>query len=416
MPTPTVLSVALSNNTTNSTVYAYITGYDLSREGRSFILQSDGVTGYWPDSPPTILQPLAVDCAIQLNAPGRNTQPRFVTIPRLSGGRVWFSLSVPLTFLLNPGGSGGGGAVVEPSATNPSDPNFDIFWSFAEFTFNERELYVNISYVDFVSLPVGISVTSSAKGVNPGKTKTRSVAPFPAHGLAEMAKKMASQDAKDGHGWGRLVTRKSYLGKRMGEPLRVLSPNAGKVLGGIDGGPPLFEGYYASYVNKVWQKYSCEDLTIDTQHKAWGTFQCRVHSDDELLHCVSTSTGKEVGTFWKPTAADVFSCSTGPFAPRSSNGEEQAIMLNLGARLAAAFNRSTLLLNSKQPEGETVDTYYQNEDGGGVTNHYARTCHAIAMEGRGYAFPYDDVSPSGGLDQSGFIREARPVILGVSIG
>ena len=67
-------------------------------------------------------------------------------------------------------------------------------------------------------------------------------------------------------------------------------------------------------------------------------------------------------------------------------------MLAILPRLAAAFNRSTLLTDSSQPDGENPADYYTNA----TTNHYARIVHATAQDRRGYAFPYDDVAPTGG--------------------
>ena len=54
------------------------------------------------------------------------------------------------------------------------------------------------------------------------------------------------------------------------------------------------------------------------------------------------------------------------------------------ARLAAVFNRSTLLIDSGQPDGENPADYCTSA----ITNHYARIVHATAIDGRGYAFPY----------------------------
>ena len=54
--------------------------------------------------------------------------------------------------MLNPGPG-----LVEPAVANPSDPNAAIQWDFCEFTWNAAQLFVNISYVDFVSLPVGLT-------------------------------------------------------------------------------------------------------------------------------------------------------------------------------------------------------------------------------------------------------------------
>ena len=103
---------------------------------------ADGQTPYYPASPSGTGTPLAVDCAIALNASG--TGARRITIPHVAGGRIWFSIGGKLTFLLNPGPG-----LVEPSVTNASDPNINTLWDFAEFTYNSTELYANISAVDF---------------------------------------------------------------------------------------------------------------------------------------------------------------------------------------------------------------------------------------------------------------------------
>ena len=60
-------------------------------------------------------------------------------------------------------------------------------------------------------------------------------------------------------------------------------------------------------------------------------------------------------TFAKPTARDIFGCSTGPFAT-GSNQQTNAII----PRLAAAFNRSTLLVASEHPNKVAPGQYYQN--------------------------------------------------------
>lgn len=50
------------------------------------------------------------------------------------------------------------------------------------------------------------------------------------------------------------------------------------------------------------------------------------------------------------------------------------------------------------------------------TNHYARIVHQTSHNGLGYAFPYDDVTPTGGVNQSGFVSAANPNLLTVTVG
>lgn len=266
--------------------------------------------------------------------------------------------------------------------TNESDPNYEIYWDFCEFTFNAAELYINISYVDFVSLPIGLQLENTSGTIT-------TVEGLPSTGLDTVCAGLVSQTATDGAGWSDLIIKTSS-----GANLRALSPNSG-----ITMNSSLFSTYFDSYVQDVWSKYNNGvELTIDTQ-ASWGAMAGTI-SDDVL------SFGSSVGSFTAPTSANIFSCSSGPFATSTAQ------MGAIGARLAAAFNRSTLLLDSDQPDNEVVADYYTNP----ITNHYARLMHATYLDSKGYAFPYDDVAPTGGADQSGSLFDANPQLLTVSVG
>src|ERR1700735_557989 len=173
---PPTLDLALVN-TTASDIYATITGLDLDNNNAWFVLKSDGRTAYHPTSPSNIGTPLAEDCAIKLGEQGAT---RTVTIPHIAGGRFYFSVDKPLTFLLNPGP-----ALVEPSVTNPSDPNIDIAWDFCEFTYNPAQLLVNITCVDFACIPIGLTLTDTS-----GHQLT--VAGLPAGGLDTICSGLAA--------------------------------------------------------------------------------------------------------------------------------------------------------------------------------------------------------------------------------
>ncbi|KAI1106879.1 glycoside hydrolase family 64 protein [Jackrogersella minutella] len=379
MTNPTT-DIAVKNNTGSATAYAYVTGLDLNNNNAPLFIQSDGKTVYRPASPSAPQSKLAVDIAIPLGAAGATTT---ITIPQIAGGRLWFSTgATKLTFLLNPGP-----AVVEPSVTNTADPNYNLSWGFCEFTYNSEQLFVNISYVDFVSpLPVALQLTNTS-----GATQT--VEGMPAGGLDTVCDQLTQQNASDGAGWDKLIVKASD-----GSNLRALSPNSGRVADST-----LFAGYFDSYVDQVWSQYSSADLTIDTQ-ASWGTVTGRVAN--------GVLSFADVGTFAKPAAGDIFSCSTGPFANYPAAAADE--MGALGARIAAAFNRSTLLSDAKQPDGELVADYYKASP----TNHYARIVHAANLDGRGYAFPYDDVVPSGSTepDPAGTVFDPNPQLLTVTLG
>jgi hypothetical protein len=80
------------------------------------------------------------------------------------------------------------------------------------------------------------------------------------------------------------------------------------------------------------------------------------------------------------------------------------------ARLAAGFNRSTLLTHADQPNGATAADYYKDA----TTNHWARVVHANTPVG--YAFPYDDVRPDGQPDVSGAANDPNPRRFTITVG
>ena len=368
--TSSTLNIDIVNNTGSNTVYAYVTGLALDNGNAWFLLQADGHTPYYPSSPSSTGSPLQANCSIPLGASGSTKQ---ITIPHLAGGRIWFSIGTPLTFLLNPGP-----ALVEPSVTNPSDPNIATVWDFCEFTFNSSVLWANISFVDFACIPIALQSTGAAG--------TQTALGLPANGLDTLCSGLIAQSAADGQGWNQLIVTSG------GKNLRALSPT-----NGIVKNPSLLSGYFNSYLDQVWSKYSSQTLSIDTQ-ASWGTVTGQVSGG------VLNFPG--VGSFARPSSADIFSCNSGPF--NVSGAEIGAVV----ARLSAAMNRTTLLIDSNQPDGENPANYYKFAQ----TNHYARLLHSISLDGRGYSFPYDDVAPAGGTDQSGAVVDSNPTLLTVTLG
>jgi Beta-1,3-glucanase len=368
------VSFSIQNSTGSDTAYAFVTGLSINDNNALALLESDGQTLYYPSSPAATGAPLAQDCAIPLGPSGGS--PVTITVPQLAGARLWFSIGTPITFLLNPGP-----ALVEPSVTNPSDPNIGIQWDFAEFTYNAAELFVNITMVDFTCIPIGLALTDTS-----GSTQT--VSGLPAGGLDTVCSGLTAQQAADGNPWTDLIVTSG------GQNLRALSPQNGIVMNSS-----FLSGYYDSYVSQVWANYESETLTIDTQ-ASYGTVTGQV-SGGQL-------TFPGVGSFGQPATSDIFSCSTGPFSTAGASDEVLAII----PRLAAPFNRSTLLIDSDQPDGENPADYYTSA----ITNHYARIVHATLTGGLGYAFPYDDVTPDGGVNQAGPVSSDNPALLSVTLG
>lgn len=368
---PDSLQVALHNDSDTDQLWAYITGIAIQEGGQRCILKPDGHSLYFPQNPPAIGTPLSEDCAIPLGPHGNTVT---VTIPQIAGGRIWIARGKKLTFLLNPGP-----ALVEPSVLNPSDPNADVDFGFAEFTLNDAQLYANISYVDMApALPIAISL-QQASG------QRQDVAGMPPDGIEKLAADLRQQEQQDGKPWSKLVV------EREGKPLRVLNATHGGAVGAD------FSGYFEDYVEQVWQKYSSgAHCQIDTQ------------AGPGVLKGHITSSGKfKVGDeeFEKPNTNDILGCNSGPFTT-GPNPTRNAII----PRLAAAFHRTALLKCEHHPSDP--GTFYSHDP----TNHYARLVHVHNVDRKGYAFAYDDVQPEGGEDQSGKVNAGDPVLFTVSVG
>ncbi|MFE3590386.1 glycoside hydrolase family 64 protein [Streptomyces niveus] len=368
--------LALVNKSLPGSVNAYVTGHEQGTD-RWVLLRADGSV-YKPESPAEANTPLPADCAIPLNAAGGAAVT--LTLPQMFGARVYFVRDDTLDFFLNPGPS-----LVEPAFASENDPNYGRTWSFAEFTFNPQQLYSNISYVDLVTaLPIGITLEGDAK---------HEVAPLPEGALQKIADGLTAQAAADGQPWDKLITRGAD-----GQVLRVIAPQNAMAPYFDRPDEMPFRDVFDGYVDQVWQKYAAEDLKIDLQGGR-GVLAGRVSGD--------TLTFAGGHSFSKPSSKDIFTCNHGPFTNNPDDSDDKKALL---ARLAAGFNRSTLLTHPDQPNGATAADYYKDP----ATNHWARVLHANTPIG--YAFPYDDVRPDGEPDVSGAAHDGNPVRFTVSVG
>ncbi|MFI1400799.1 glycoside hydrolase family 64 protein [Streptomyces sp. NPDC020681] len=373
---PPTCELALENKSLPGTVHAYVTGHEQGTN--RWVLLKPGGGVYYPESPSAPQTPLPVDCAIPLPAAGAG--PVVLTLPQMFGARVYFVRDSKLDFFVNPGPS-----LVEPAFATPADPNYSRVWAFAEFTFNPVQLFANISYVDLVTgIPIGLTLTGDA---------THTVAPLPGGALEKIADGLTEQAARDGQPWDKLVVRGSD-----GKVLRVISPQNHMAPFFDRPNEMPFRDAFDSYIDRVWEKYRSEDLRIDLQGGR-GVRTGRVSGD------VLTFTGGH--TFAKPTSKDIFTCNHGPFANNPDDPDDKKGLL---ARLAAAFNRTTLLTHPDQPNGPTAGDYYKDA----ATNHWSRIVHANTPIG--YAFPYDDVRPDGQPDVSGAAHDGNPRRFTLTVG
>nr|POE76237.1 glucan endo-1,3-beta-glucosidase [Quercus suber] len=361
------LPLTFTNNFGGGAVNAYVTGLDSN--GALVILQPDG-TFFHPTADASQSAPVEItqNIAIPLNPQGQDTT---ISIPDfITSGRIWFAEGTLHFYTV--ASASGMPSLVTPSAANPSDPSADINWGFVELTNNDSGIFANISYVDFVGLPLGMTLTAgdgstqSAEGLTSGAVGT-----------------ICSGLASVGGDWASLCQAGSN-----GNPLRVVAPGDY-----VAGNPGAFADYWTSYIDQVYTKYSTSTLTVDTQAAA-GHVACTVSGD--VMSCA----GSDV-TYAKPTAGDIFGCNSGPFAnPGGTSAVNQAVV----PRLCAAFNRATLLLDGGDVQPSLPSSSYYTTM---PNNVYSSLVHQNEPDGRGYAFAYDDVNPTG-ENASGVVSDANP--------
>ncbi|MFD4956030.1 glycoside hydrolase family 64 protein [Streptomyces sp. NPDC058451] len=338
-------------------LYIYDIGTSLAT-GQQGWADADGTFHPWPEggNPPTP----APDASIPGPAAGQSATIR---IPKFSG-RIYFSYGRKLDFRLTTGG------LVQPAVQNPSDPNHDILFNWSEYTLNDAGLWLNSTQVDMFSAPYSVGVRRADGGtVTTGRLKPG--------GYYAVFDALRAQS-----GWGGLIQTRSD-----GTVLRALAPGHGMENGDLPG------NVMDDYVDRVWQKYSGTTLTV-TPFGDQPDIRYYGRASGDVMNFTDAS-GAVVTSFQKPDADSVFGCHKLLDAPNDT------VRGPISRTLCAAFNRSTLLVNSEQPDASAAN-FYQDA----VTNHYARVIHDRMADSKAYAFAFDDVGNQESLVHDGDPQQA----------
>ena len=297
--------------------------------------------------------------------------------------------------------------IVHPDPHNPTDIASQEVWGFVEFTYGkdpsngEEKMIVNLSFVDWVSLPLGMTLTSKGKN----GTDVVTIGGLQPDALAKICDALSRLPGF----WPKLCMKSPHDDT----PLRVMSPE--KYISIYANDKDVVD-YYEPYIEKAWAKYKNVDLKINTQTAGPDStvkvdngriITCRVGQSDDILHC-----DNDAGDFPRPVSRDIYGCNSGPFANPADGATESWSRARVRPRLCAAFVRSTLHLDGIQPSHDVgPDKYYQND----ITNHYAKVVHENLIGGSGYAFSYDDVNPGSNENSAGLIETEHPLQLDIHV-
>ncbi|SOD64045.1 Beta-1,3-glucanase [Streptomyces zhaozhouensis] len=339
---PDTIPLTITNNSgRGEPVYIYNLGTELS-SGQLGYADAEGTFHAWPAgaNPPVP----APDASIEGPADGETLT---IDMPKFSG-RVYFSVGEKLHFALTPDG------LVQPAIQNPDDPNRDILFNWSEYTLNDSGLWINSTQVDMFTAPYTVGVEQqSGEVLSTGELKPGGYS--------------AVFDGVRDAGWGDLV----HNGPD-GEPLRVLSPGHGVSTGDVPADA------MSDYIDRVWEHYSSNTMTVTPiTHEPENQYAGTVEGD---VMNFTDGSGEVVASFNKPDTDSVFGCHKDLAAPNDQ------VVGPLARTLCAGFNRTTLLDNPNQPDPDNSN-FYQDEN----TNHYARVIHEQMVDGKAYAFAFDDV-------------------------
>jgi hypothetical protein len=341
--TAATLPLTVSNNSGRSdTVYVYDLGTLLST-GQQGWADASGAFHAWPagGNPPTP----APDASIVGPANGAT---KTINIPKFSG-RIYFSYGQKLKFFVTTGG------LVQPDLANPTDQNQSILFNWSEYTLNDSGLWINSTQVDMFSAPYAVGVkTGSGSTLNTGHLK--------AGGYNGFFNALTGQPG----GWANLIQRNSA-----GQILRAIAPSHGIGMG------KLPSTVLDDYINRVWARYASATLTVTPDAGQPNTKYYGRTSGSVMTF--TNGSGAVVTSFQKPDSDGVFGCYKNLDAPNNVRGQ-------ISRTLCAGFNRGTLLTSANQPDNNSADFYQEV-----VSNQYARKIHAQMVDGKAYAFAFDDV-------------------------
>lgn len=342
--------------------YLYVIGVNLAN-GRLGYVDAAGTFQAWPAGslPPSP----APDVSIP--GPG-NGGSATLQLPRGFSGRVYFSFGQRIPFSLTPDG------LVQPAPWAAGDPSRDILLDWSELTYNDAGLWLNSSQVDMFAVPHAVTVTG-ASGV------TKRTGDVVADGRNRIIDAMRADAA-----WSRSVVTRSD-----GTVLRVLSP--GKAAGAGLLSPTYLDGYIAS----AWSAYASKTLTVVPFTDQPGTRYFGRTSGDVMTF--TNAAGQQVASFTRPSSADVWGCDGRLHAPND------LVVGPIARTLCAALFRGTLGTIDTQPSTDASQFYRSSPN-----NLYGKVVHQNMVDGKAYAFAFDDVGAFESLVHDGDPRSAGIVL------
>jgi hypothetical protein len=311
---------------------------------------------------------------------GKSAKGTKMIVPILPGGRLWIALNDKLQL----SGTSNGG-FVQPTGWTPGGPGYDVPWDFVEISSNNPGIFVDITRVDMLGLPLNLEVLPTSKsspwtkvGENLGDYDTL---------LAQFAG-IAPYD--------KLVTTVSGFSP---DVPRVINPSH------YSGFPDVFNQgsyYQGGYVNKVlsYYKNGKHDITYGTGYKGpYCPGSWTATSDgSNFFFKQGSSTYEFDGSLY--TSLYIFEDN-----PGLEYGSGSCPYL-LDKILLQELNRG-VAMKTNHPVTNTGKFYPKGE----IDNQYACILHNNSLHHATYAFAFDDAD-----NQASAYGNSAPTEIDLTIG
>jgi hypothetical protein len=359
---PDLLPLTVTNNSgRGEATHLYVLGVSGGKLG--YVNEGGAFTPWTGGANPPAPAP---DVSIAGPADGAS---KTISVPKGISGRMYMAFGDKLDFRISQDGG-----LVQPAPWAAGDPNSEILFDWSEFTYNDSGIWLNSSQVDMFAVPHSVSVTGS-------DGRTAVTGELKPGGRDAVINAMRADPS-----FGGLVQSRED-----GTVLRVLAPGKGADRGNFD------PDYLASYIDEAWAAYAGTDLTVQPfTDQPDKVFKGRTAGN---VMSFTDSTGTQVATFTKPTTAHVWGCDGNLGAPND------LIVGPIARSLCAALQRTTLGTQAVEPSTD-ASTFYRNEP----TNLYAKVIHEQMVDGKAYAFAFDDVA-----NQESLVHSGDPTAIGITL-
>jgi len=327
-------------------------------------------------------------------------------LTQMHSGRIYVSMKYPLKLYIdssNPDNL----AIIDPDGFKTRDSNYYTIYDKFEFTFDDKGLWINPTAVDFLSIPLQISLPSSLSDFkNSGLSDKRSDI------LVSVAKEFSQSESKNE--WNKL-----FLNVDEETTLRVISPGKAMKNTGPGSNPTFASDYLANdkfglnYIDTIWKYYEINTIKVDCSEIAGDKdFNPKLKDylftgqvkDDKFTF--SNSGDEVVLPIAKPESISFFAGAQGSFDfPNHTVGAiiARALTAAFDAGLLPADNDITL--SKDYFKSKHADFYKDNSNletkGGPWFDLYSKAFHNFKGQPI-YTFAYDDI-----LGQDGTLHDSN---------